>query len=437
MSRPLVISNARVLDPATGHDASGAVLVENGLISGISGGAPQGVPDGAEVVDAGGHLLSPGLVDMRVFTGEPGHEYRETLASAAEAAAAGGVTSALLMPDTSPVIDDGALVDFLRRRAEATASVNLLPAAAITRGLRGEEITEFGLLKEAGAVALADGRHSIQSAGLLRAAFTYARNFGLPVIHHVADASLVGEGVMNEGTLATVSGLKGIPAEAETIPLARDLQLAVLTGVRYHAAQISTAGAVELVAAAKRRSRNISAGVSINNVALNENDVAPYRTFFKLAPPLRSEDDRQAMIEGLRSGAIDVIHSAHDPQDSEVKRQPFAEASDGAIGLETMLAAALRLVHSGDLDLVTVLRAMTSRPAQILGLDCGRLTVGAPADLIIVDIDYPWVVREGSFRSRSRNTTFEGARMQGRVLNTFVAGRLVFSHSEPGEGART
>lgn len=437
MSRPLVISNARVIDPRSGHDAPGAVLIENGRIAGIVGGAPQGIPDDAEVIDAGGHVLSPGLVDLRVFTGEPGHEYRETLASAAEAAAAGGVTSALLMPDTSPVIDDGALVDFLRRRAEATASVNMLPAAAITRGLRGEEITEFGLLKEAGAVALTDGRQSIQSAGLLRAAFTYARNFDLPVIHHVAEASLVGEGVMNEGTLATVSGLKGIPAEAETIPLARDLQLALLTRVRYHAAQISTAGAVGLMARAKRQSAGISCGVSINNLALNENDVAPYRTFFKLAPPLRSEDDRQAMIEGISAGTIDVIHSAHDPQDSEVKRQPFAEASDGAIGLETMLAAALRLVHSGDLDLHKVLRAMTSRPAEILGLDSGRIAVGAPADLILFDLDYPWVVRESSFRSRSRNTTFEGARMQGRVFNTFVAGRLVFSHSEPAGGART
>lgn len=437
MTRPLVISNARVIDPKSGHDAPGAVLVENGRITGLASGAPQGIPDGAETIDAHGHVLSPGLVDMRVFTGEPGHEYRETLASAANAAAAGGVTSVLLMPDTSPVIDDGALVDFLRRRGEATASVNLLPAAAITRGLRGEEITEFGLLKQAGAVALTDGRQSIQSAGMLRAAFSYARNFDLPVIHHVADASLVGEGVMNESTLATISGLKGIPLEAETIPLARDLQLALLTGVRYHAAQVSTAASVDLVAAAKRLSRTISCGLSINNLALNENDVAPYRTFFKLAPPLRSEDDRRAMIEGLRSGTIDVIHSAHDPQDSEVKRQPFAEASDGAIGLETLLAAALRLIHSDDLPILTVLRAMTSRPAEILGLDAGRIAVGAPADLILFDLDYPWVVREGAFHSRSRNTTFEGARMQGRVLNTFVAGRLVFSHSEPGGGSST
>jgi dihydroorotase len=435
MTKPFVIANARVVDPASKRDAPGAVLVENGKIAGVTNGAPQGVPDGAEHYDAKGMIVAPGLIDMRVFTGEPGHEYRETLASAAVAAAAGGVTSFVLMPDTTPVIDDGALVDFILRRAGAKASVNILPAAAITRGLRGEEITEFGLLKEAGAVALTDGRNSIQSAGLLRAAFTYARNFDLPIIHHLADHTLVGDGVMNEGTLATISGLRGIPGEAETVPLARDLQLAALTSVRYHAAQVSTGAAVELLAAAKRRSSEVSAGISINNLALNENDVAPYRTFFKLSPPLRSEDDRQAVIEGLNSGAIDTIHSGHDPQDTEVKRQPFAEASDGAVGLETLLAAALRLVHSGDVPIITLLRAMTSRPAEILGLESGRLAVGAPADIIIVDPDFPWVVKDVALRSRSRNTAFEGARMQGAVMHSFVAGRPVFSHAATKEGA--
>jgi dihydroorotase len=434
MSKPIVIANARVVDPATNRDAPGAVLIEDGKITGITNGAPQGIPDGAETIDARGLIVAPGLIDMRVFTGEPGHEYRETLASAAEAAAAGGVTSFVLMPDTTPVIDDGALVDFVLRRAGAKASVNILPAAAITRGLKGEEITEFGLLKEAGAVALTDGRESIQSAGLLRAAFTYARNFDLPIIHHLADHTLVGDGVMNEGTLATVSGLKGIPGEAETIPLARDLQLAALTGVRYHAAQVSTGSAVELLTSAKRRLSTVSAGISINNLSLNENDVAPYRTFFKLSPPLRSEDDRQAMIEGVKSGVIDVIHSSHDPQDVEVKRQPFAEASEGAIGLETLLAAALRLVHSGDVSLMTILRAMTLRPAEILGLDTGRLAVGSPADFIIIDPDFPWVVAEADLRTRSRNTAFEGARMQGAVMQTFVAGAPVFSHAEAREG---
>jgi dihydroorotase len=434
MTAPLVIANARIVDPATNSDRPGALLVRDGRIDGIAEGAPQGVPEGATLIDAKGLVLAPGLIDMRVFTGEPGHEYRETLATAAKAAAAGGVTSFVLMPDTAPVVDDGAIVDFIVRRAAATADVNILPSAAITKGLRGEEITEFGLLREAGAVCLTDGRHSIQSAGLLRAAMTYAANFDVPFVHHVSDQSLAGDGVMNEGTLATVSGLRGIPLEAETIPLARDLQLAALTGVRYHAAQISTAAAAALLAAAKRHSARISAGISINNLALNENDVAPYRSFFKLSPPLRSEDDRQAMVEALKSGVIDVVHSAHDPQDSEVKRQPFAEASDGAIGLETLLAAALRLVHSGDVPLLTILRAMTLRPAEILGLSAGRLVAGAPADIILVDPDYPWVVTEKDLVSRSRNTAFEGARMQGAVMHTFVAGRSVFRHSGWQEG---
>jgi len=435
MTAPLVIANARIVDPATNTDRRGAVLVADGRVEGLAEGAPQGVPDGATLIDARGLIVAPGLIDMRVFTGEPGHEYRETLATAGEAAASGGVTSFLLMPDTTPVVDDGAIVDFIVRRAAATAKVNVLPSAAITRGLAGEEITEFGLLKEAGAAALTDGRQSIQSAGLMRAAMSYAANFDLPIMHHTADHTLVGEGVMNDGALATISGLKGIPAEAETVPLARDLQLAALTGARYHAAQVSTAGSVELLAAAKRRAR-ITAGVSINNLALNENDVAPYRTFFKLSPPLRSEDDRQAMIEALKAGVIDVIHSAHDPQDSEVKRQPFAEASEGAIGLETLLAAALRLVHSGDVSLMTVLRAMTQRPAEILGLPSGRLVPGAPADLIIIDPEYPWVVKESEIVSRSRNTAFEGARMQGAVMQTFVAGQSVFRHADWREGAR-
>ena len=242
MSAPIVIANARIVDPASNTDRKGAVLIADGKVEGLAEGAPQGVPDGAMLIDAKGLVVAPGLIDMRVFTGEPGHEYRETLATAADAAAAGGVTSFLLMPDTTPVVDDGAIVDFIVRRAAATAKVNILPAAAISKGLRGGEITEFGLLKEAGAVALADGRQSIQSAGLMRAAMTYAANFDLPIIHHTADHSLVGDGVMNESALATISGLSGIPNEAETIPLARDLQLAVLTGARYHAAQISTAG---------------------------------------------------------------------------------------------------------------------------------------------------------------------------------------------------
>ena len=421
----LTVTNARIVDPASGFDGVGSLRVEDGKIAAIQPG-PATAGASGEVIDAKGLVLAPGLIDMRVFTGEPGREYRETLQSAGEAAAAGGVTSFVAMPDTQPVIDDGALVDYLLRRASATCKVNVLPAAAITKGLNGEEITEFGLLKESGAVCFSDGRRSVQPSGLLRAAFTYAANFDMPVVHHVADAGLVGEGVVNEGLFATVLGLKGIPGEAETIPLARDLQLAALTGVRYHAAQISTGRAVAIMMSEKQRSKNVTCGVSINNLSLNENDVGSYRTFFKLSPPLRSEDDRRAIVEGLKSGVIDVIHSDHDPQDTEVKRQPFAEASDGAIGLETLLAAALRLVHARDVDLMTVLRAMTQRPAEILGLPSGRLAVGAPADFILVDLDYPWQVKEGELHSRSHNTSFEGARLAGKVMATYVGGRKVY-----------
>jgi dihydroorotase len=430
MSRAVFIENARIVDPASGRDETGNLLAVDGRFAAVGE-----VPADALRIDARGLVAAPGLIDMRVFTGEPGHEYRETLASAAEAAAAGGVTSFVVMPDTQPVIDDGALVDFLIRRAQATAKVNVLPAAAITKGLDGKDITEFGLLKEAGAVCFSDGRKSIQSAALLRAAFTYAANFDMPVVHHLSESSLVGEGVMNEGLYATGLGLKGIPAEAETIPLARDLQLALLTGVRYHAAQVSTAGSAALLAEAKKRGTNLSAGVSINNLSLNENDVGSYRTFFKLSPPLRTEADRQAMIAALRDGTIDVIHSDHDPQDSEVKRQPFAEASDGAIGLETLLAAALRLVHNGEIELMTVLRAMTQRPAEILGLTSGRIATGAPADFILIDLDYPWVVEEKTLSSRSRNTAFEGARLAGKVMRTFVGGNEVFTHPNLGGAA--
>ena len=430
MSAPLVIENARIIDPATKRDFNGAILCDNGKLFDVVEGAAPGAPANVARIDAGGLILAPGLIDMRVFTGEPGYEYRETLKSASLAAAAGGVTSFVMMPDTDPVIDDAALVDFVLRRARDTAIVNVLPAAALTRGLQGAEITEFGLLREAGAVCLADGRHSVSDNAVLKAAFTYAANFGMPVVHHVADPALIGEGAMNSGLFATGLGLKGIPREAETIPLERDLQLAALTGVKYHAAQISTARSVEIVSRHKAHNALVSCGASINSLALNENDIGAYKTFFKLNPPLRSEQDRQAVVNGLAEGVIDVIHSDHDPQDAEVKRRPFAEAADGAVGLETMLAAALRLHHADEIGLIPLLAAMTCRPAQILGLESGRIAKGAPADLILIDPDYPWVVNEQGMRSRARNTAFEGARFSGKVMATFVAGTEVFRHQE-------
>jgi dihydroorotase len=378
------------------------------------------------VIDCKGRLVTPGLIDMRAFVGEPGAEYRETIASASEAAAAGGVTTIVCQPDTSPVIDDPAIVDFVLRRARDTAVVNIRPAAALTKGLEGREMTEIGLLTGAGAVALTDGAHAVTNAQVMRRALTYARDVGALIMHHVQDPDLVGDGVANESEFASRLGLLGIPREAETVMLERDVRLVRLTQSRYHAALISCADSVEIMRSAKHRGLPVTCGVSINHLTLNENDIGDYRTFLKLAPPLRSEDDRQAVIEGLASGAIDVIVSDHNPQDVETKRLPFAEAADGAVGLETLLSAALRLVHADQLSLPRLLRALTIRPAEILGLPCGRLGAGAPADLIVLDPDAPYVLDKRDLRSRSKNTPFDEARLQGRVLKTLVGGRVVF-----------
>ncbi|MCF4099886.1 dihydroorotase [Maritalea mediterranea] len=429
MKNDLIIKNARLVDPATDKDQQGAVWIKNGKIKDVHWGNAPEAPEGTQTYDAEGHVIAPGLIDTRVSTGEPGHEYRETLESASNAAAAGGVTSFLLMPDTTPVIDDGALVDYVVRRASATSKVKIWPSAAISKGLEGKDLTEFGLLKAAGARAFTDGNSSIQSTSMLKNAFTYAKNFDMPILHHVGDSELIGDGVMNAGILATGLGLKGIPHEAETIPLARDLQLADMTGVRYHAAQISCAKSAELVQQAKQRNDQVSAGLSINNLCLNENDIGSYRSYFKLNPPLRSEDERMAMVEALRDGTIDILHSAHDPQDTEGKRRPFAEATDGAIGLETFLAASLRLVHEEQISLVRLLATMTINPAKLLGLEAGRLAKGAPADLIEIDLNYPWVVAEKDLKSKSQNTTFEHARLFGKVMTTWVNGDTVFRQS--------
>ncbi|MFI0846225.1 dihydroorotase [Mesorhizobium sp. IMUNJ 23232] len=422
-----VFSHARIVDPSRGIDETGTVIVEGGKI--LAAGASalnQGFPGGATVIDCTGKTILPGLVDGRVFIGEPGAEHRETIASASRAAAAGGVTSIVMMPDTDPAIDNVALVEFVLRTARDTAEVNVFPAAAITKGLEGVEMTEFGLLREAGAVAFTDGRHSITNALVMRRALTYARDFGAVICHETLDRDLAAGGVMNEGLFATWLGLPGIPREAESIPLERDLSLARLTRGRYHAAKISTALSAAAVARAKADGANVTAGVSINHLSLNDNDVGEYRTFFRLSPPLRAEDDRLAMIEALRDGTVDIIVSSHDPQDVDTKRLPFADAADGAIGLETLLGAALRLHHNDEVPLVRLVEALSTAPAKLFGLPGGTLKPGAPADLVLVDLDEPWVVRESDIRSRSKNTCFEGARLQGRVLRTLVAGRTVF-----------
>lgn len=429
--RPVLLINAQILDPVKEKPVPGSITIRDGVIKGISESLRPKASTDYEVIDCGGRVIAPGVIDMRAFIGEPGAEYRETLQTASRAAAAGGVTTIVSMPETDPVVDDPAIVDFIRRRAHDTAIVNIRPMAALTKGLKGAEMTEFGLLREAGAVAFTDGARCLTNAQVLRRALTYARDLDALICQHVEDPNLVGSGVMNEGLFASRLGLTGIPREAETVMLERDARLVRLTGGRYHAAMISCADSVAIVRKAKEAGLPFTCGVSINNLTFNENDIGDYRTFFKLSPPLRNEEDRQAVIEALNEGLIDVIVSDHNPQDVETKRLPFAEAADGALGLQTLLAAGLRLVHSGRLSLSQLMRGLSTRPAEILGLPGGRLRPGSPADIIVFDPDEPFVVEKNKILSRSKNTPFEDARLQGRVALTMVAGKVVFDTLHP------
>jgi len=430
--RPTALLDARLIDPGTGLDQKGGVLAADGVIVDLGAHVTAGSVGEAQAIDCAGHVLAPGLIDMLVFSGEPGHEHRETLSTTSRAAAAGGVTTIICMPNTEPVIDDVALVDFIMRRARDTARINVHPMAAMTKGLKSEEMAEIGLLRDAGAIAFTNGKTSLADAKMMRNVLAYAKDFGALIIHHLEEPTLAENGVMNEGEVATRLGLPGMPREAETIMLERDLRLAELTGGRYHAGQISCRASLDIIRAAKAKGLPVTCGVSINHLTLNENDIGPYRTFFKMRPPLRSEDDRRAMVEGVASGDIDVIVSAHDPQDADGKRRPFAEAADGAIGVETLLSAALRLHHDGSVDLVTLLRGLTTNPARLLGLPSGRLAKGAPADLVLIDLDTPFVVNPELLRTRSKNTPFDEARLQGRALMTLVAGRAVYNYGERG-----
>ncbi|MEA2951437.1 MAG: dihydroorotase [Alphaproteobacteria bacterium] len=427
--RPILLANARIVDPSRDLDIPGDLLIADGVIREAKRGiGAAGVPEGTEIVDCRGRVVAPGLVDMRAFIGEPGAGHRETLASASQAGAAGGVTTIICQPDTSPVIDDPAIVDFVLRRARDTAIVHVHPMAALTKGLEGKEMTEIGLLKAAGAVAFTDGEKSVTNAQVMRRALTYARDFDALIVHHTEDPDLVGEGVMNEGEFAARLGLTGVPRAAETVMLERDLRLLALTGGRYHAASLTCAEAINVLSRAKDEGLAVTASASINHLTLNEIDVGPYRTFLKLAPPLRAEEDRVALVVALSSGLIDVVMSDHNPQDVETKRLPFAEAAPGAIGIETMLTAGLRLVHSGELELMVLLKAMSTRPAQLLGIAGGTLKPGAPADVIVIDPDLPWVLDPAELKSKCKNTPFDEARMQGRVVRTIVSGRTVYEY---------
>ena len=420
--------NARLVDPGSGRDEQGGLVVRDGEIADLGGHLRRNAPDNAEVIDCGGNVLSPGLIDCQVFTGDPGQEHRETLKTASFAAAAGGVTSIVCMPDTVPVIDQVALVDYVQRRARERAIVNVHIMGAVTKGLEGNELAEIGLLQRAGAVAFTNGKASITSSRVMRNALLYAKDFGALIVHHTEDPWLSPGSAMNSGEVATRLGLPGVHKAAEVIVLERDVRLVGITGGRYHAATITCQESLDVIKAAKTRKLPVTCGVSINHLTLNETDIGPYRTYFKVRPPLRNEEDRVAMVRGLASGDIDVLVSSHDPQDADDKRRPFAEAADGAIGLETLVPAALGLVHSKEIGLLPLLKAMTSNPAKLLDLPGGKLVKGAPADLTLIDLDAVWVVDKDQLRARSKNSPFHEQKVRGRVLRTMVAGKTVYQY---------
>ena len=427
MSRPLALVNARLVDPANGYDGPGAVLVRDGVISDVIQGAAPAPAGDAEVVDCRGAMLSPGLVDLRAKTGEPGSETKETLQSAARAAAAGGVTTFVVQPDTDPVIDDPSVADFILRRARDIASARIYPAGAVTKRLEGELMAEIGLMREAGCVYFTDVDRPIMDSRVLMRALKYASGFGTWIAHRPADPWLTKGAAATGGEFAGRLGLPSAPAAAEAMGLERDLGLARITGGRLLVDQVSTAGALEALSRGKDRGIKVAATASINHLSFNELDIGDYRTFAKLDPPLRAEDDRRALIEGLASGLVDIVVSAHAPAPAEDKRLPFEEAAPGAVGLEVLLSALLTLHHQDGLPLIDLMRAVTHAPAKLLGLDAGRLARGAPADLTLCDIGAPILIDADALVSRSKNSPFDGRRLQGAVRRTYVGGNLVYS----------
>lgn len=416
--------NAQLIDPEAGTLTKGALTVRNGRIERIA--ANDEPPDDAQIIDCRGKYLAPGIVDLGVKVCEPGERHKESYRSAGLAAAAGGVTTMITRPDTTPAIDSPEVLEFVTRRANEAAPVNVIPMAALTKGRAGQEMTEIGFLMDAGAAAFTDCDHVITDTKVFSRALTYARSLGALVIAHPQEPILSAGAAATSGKFASLRGLPAVSPMAERMGLDRDIALLEMTGAKYHADQITTARALPALERAKANGLDITAGTSIHHLTLNELDVADYRTFFKVKPPLRSEDDRLAVTEAVRSGLIDTISSMHTPQDEESKRLPFEEAAAGAVALETLLPAAMRLYHAELMDLPTLFRAMALNPAKRLGLASGRLSAGAPADLVLFDPDMPFVMDRFQLKSKSQNTPYDGQRMQGRVLATYVTGTPVY-----------
>jgi dihydroorotase len=416
----ITFTNARLIDPEAGRDEIGTLTVEAGEIAGRDL-APRG-----ELVDCGGKCLAPGIVDIGVKVGEPGERHKESFRTAGAAAAAGGVTTMVTRPDTTPAIDTPEVLDFVTRRAREVAPVRVHSMAALTKGRDGREMVEIGFLMDAGAVAFTDCDHVVTDTKVFTRALTYARQLGALVMAHPQEPQLSHGAAVTSGKFASLRGLPAVSPMAERMGLERDMALVEMTGARYHADNLSAAVALPVLARAKAAGLDVTAGVNIHHLTLNELDVGDYRTFFKLKPPLRSEDDRVAMVEAVASGLIDVISSMHTPQDEESKRLPFEEAASGAVALQTLLPAAMRLVHAGAITLPELWRALSLNPARRFGLPGGSLESGAPADLVLFDPDAPFVLDRFTLRSKSKNTPFDEARMQGRVLGTWVGGTRVF-----------
>ena len=422
-----LLTNARLIDPETGTDSPGWLLIDGAGIAALGEtGAAEPGEQADQTIDCNGKCLAPGIVDIGVKVCEPGERHKESYRSAGLAAAAGGITTMVTRPDTSPATDTPETLEFVRRRANEAAPVNVLPMAALTKGRQGREMTEIGFLMDAGAIAFTDCDHVVSDPKVFSRALTYAHALGALVIAHVQEPVLSAGAAVTSGKFASLRGLAAVSPMAERMGLDRDIALLEMTGARYHADQITTARALPALERAKANGLDITAGTSIHHLTLNELDVADYRTFFKVKPPLRSEEDRMAVVAAVASGLIDIISSMHTPQDEESKRLPFEEAASGAVALETLLPAALRLYHSGDLTLPQLFRAMALNPARRLGLTSGRLAPGAPADLVLFDADAPFVLDRTTLLSKSKNTPFDGARMQGKVRATWVGGKKVF-----------
>jgi dihydroorotase len=419
--------NANIIDPHNSlNERGGLIIGENGLIEAIGKKVnANNIPSREKVIDLKEKYIFPGLVDMRVFVGEPGYEYKENFRTLSNAALAGGVTSVVTMPNTDPVIDNVSIVDFLKRRGRDKSKINIFPCASLTKNLEGTSMTEFGLLQKKGIIAFTDGTKTIQNTQLMSRIMNSAKDLGTLIMQHAEDYHLSKNGMINSGIIATKLGLSGIPDVAERIIIERDLTLLENIKCRYHISQISSAKSVEIL---KERKENVNftTGVSINNLSLNENDIGDFKTFLKLSPPLRKEEDRISLVQGLKDETIDVIVSDHKPEDEEQKRLTFAKAATGASGIETLLSLSLELYHNGSLKLETVIKALTSNPAKILKIKKGNLSIGNDADFCIVDLDKPWIVKKDKLISKSKNTSIEDKKLQGKVTNTYVKGEELF-----------